>query len=166
MLRERRRVKDPGVREDSLKGAKIFVAQLAPPKVAQRLEPEKCEPHFLLEIGLERRRHRKLAATRGLHQRADAGKIREIKQLEESVSIAPRPRLVIFCGHNLPGALRKARVQLPGEPFHLRPIGGRFLRDENVAALRQDGGEAVEHSIRATDHVGTETGVGLIQPAG
>ena len=79
MLRQRRRVEDPGVRNNRLERTKVFVAQLASPVFVQWLKPEKGKPHFLLEIGLERRRHRELAAARGLHQRADTRQIWQVK---------------------------------------------------------------------------------------
>ena len=50
------------------------------------------------------------------------------------------------------GIEQRALIQLRGEPFHLRPVGGRLLRDNDVAAVRQHSAKSVQHSVGAADN--------------
>src|SRR5207302_4582228 len=55
VLWKRRRIDDPGVRDYLLKFQPVPFAELAPPEIAERPEPEKSEPHFFFEEWFDRR---------------------------------------------------------------------------------------------------------------
>ena len=56
------------------------------------------------------------------------------------------------------------RIQLRRHPLHLRSISAGFLRDHNVASVRQNGTETFQHPIGAPDDLGPELRVGFIKP--
>src|ERR1051326_710778 len=78
VLRQRRWIKQPRVRNHFLQLNKIFLAQLASPKLAQWMHPKKREPHFLLEIWLDRRRDADVAFSVGSQRFLDPGNVRQI----------------------------------------------------------------------------------------
>ena len=61
-----------------------------------------------------------------------------------------------------------AGIDLPGEPFHLRPVRGGLVGDDqaHVRRVAENAGEAVEHAGCAAEHFGPGPGVGAVEPGG
>ena len=102
VLRQRRGIEEPTVGNDLLKFQKIFLAQLAPPEFAQRLHPEKREPHFLFEVRFNRRRDFDFFFGNGAQSLVDVRNIWQIEKFEEAIDVATILRLVILCRHHAP----------------------------------------------------------------
>ena len=79
MLRQRRRIEQPRAGNRLPKFKEILVPQFAPPKLAKRMHPEKCEPHFLLQIWLDRRPDRDAAVCIRAERIFDPGDIWQIE---------------------------------------------------------------------------------------
>src|SRR3569623_1386981 len=79
VLRQRRRIEQPGVRNNPLQLHKIFVAELTPPELLQRLEPEQRKPHLLLQVGLEGRRNMRRSISGCLQQALNVWNVTEIE---------------------------------------------------------------------------------------
>ena len=164
VLRQRRRIEQPGVGDYLLKLDEIFFAKLAPPKFAQRLHPKKCEPHFFLEIRFDRRSDCDATFCISSQEIVDLRNVWQIEQLEETINCAPVLGLIVFRCNYSPFTITMSILQSRDDPFHLRSIRGCFLRNDDIAAIRQNGLKSVEHSIRAIDDFIVEMRVGLIEP--
>lgn len=82
-----------------------------------------------------------------------------IEQLEKPVDISPAFLVVLR-------ALRFPRVpQPPGKPIHLRPVIRRFLRNQNIAAVRHDGSETLNHPVRSSEHIVSGLRIHLRKPS-
>ena len=60
------------------------------------------------------------------------------------------------------GAYRSSKPR--GDPFHLRTIGGRFLGNNDVAAIRENALKSLQHSIGAANDLVVELRIGLVEP--
>ena len=123
VLGQRRGIERPAIRNHLLQFQKIFLAHLPPPEFAERLHPEKREPHFLLEEWFDRRRDFHRAGPDSFQERGDAREIREVEELEEPVNVAARLRLGGLGLDHPPVVVRIFFAQLRGDPIHLRAIG-------------------------------------------
>ena len=166
MLRQRCRIEWPRVGNYFLQFQEILLPQFASPELAEGTHPKKRKPHFLLEVRLERRRDPDRPISCRVHQFGNTGEIWKIEQLKKTIDIPACRRFVGFSVGDAPLKPRIVLVQLPGYPIHLRTVGGRFLRNHDIAALRQQAPKAIEHSFRAPDHLTTDCRVCLIEPSG
>src|SRR5262249_31123189 len=79
VLWQGRRIEQPRVGNHFLQLAEILLAQFASPKLAQRLHPKKCEPHFLLQVRLDRRSNGDLAFGIGSQRILDSRNVWQIE---------------------------------------------------------------------------------------
>src|SRR5438105_15894902 len=117
VLRQRRRIEQPGVGDYLLKLDEIFFAKLAPPEFSQRLHPKKCEPHFFLEIRFDRRRDCDAGFGICPQEIVDLGNIWQIEQLEETVNRAPVLGLIVFRCNYSPFTITMSISQSRDDPI-------------------------------------------------
>ena len=100
---------------------------------------EQCEEHFLLEECFRWRCHADALVGPGGKQRLGGGHVLEVEEFKKTID-----RIAIAkVGKTLPVGAEAIGVDLLGEPFHLRLVGGGFVGDNqtHVSRIAEDAGE-------------------------